>query len=74
MKIYRGLFLLKLIELTLIISKNWIYYAVHITLSVISLHRIFFAKPANNKTHHTIQQNLIKYKQVQSRLGTKSNN
>ena len=56
------LVLLKLSKLTLLISKNWIYYLIASYL---------LRKPTNNTTHQKIQLNLLKCIEVQNRSGAK---
>ena len=60
------MFLLKLIELSFIFRKNWIYYVVHKILNIILL--IIFSRKASKKSKRAcqiIQQNLIKCIKVQ---------
>ena len=56
------MFLLKLSKLTLLISKNWIYYLIASYLP---------GKPTNNRTSQKIQLNLLKCIKEQNRSGTK---
>ena len=56
------MFLLKLSKLTLLISKNWIYYLIASYL---------LGKPTNSRTRQKMQQNLIKCIKVQNQSGTK---
>ena len=56
------LVLLKLRELTWIISKNWIFYLIASYL---------IGKPTNNSTRQKIQQNLMKFIKEQNRSITK---
>ena len=61
-KKFRCLFSQKLSKLTLLISKNWIYYLIVSYL---------LRKPTNNRTRQKIQQNLLKCIKEQNLLGTK---
>ena len=65
------LVLLKLRELTWIISKNWIYYAAHNNTKYYLIASYLLGKPTNSRTRQKIQQNLMKCIKVQNQSGTK---
>ena len=66
------LVIIKLIELTGIISKHWIYYAEHNNTKYYFISQYRDVMPAKRKrTHQTIQQNLIKLIKNQNWLGAK---
>ena len=65
------LVLLKLRELTWIISKIWIYYVAHNNTKYYLIASYLLGKPTNNRTRQKIQQNLMKWIKVQNQSGTK---
>ena len=70
-KKFRCLFLLKLRELTWIISKIWMYYARHNNTKYYLIASYLLGKPTNSRTRQKIQQNLMKCIKVQNQSRTK---
>ena len=68
------LVLLKLSNLTWVISKNWIYYAAHNNTKYYLIASYLLGKSKNNRTRQKILQNLMKCIIEQIRSGTKQIN
>ena len=62
--------LLKLRELTWIISKIWIYYVAHNNTKYYFIASYLLGKPTNSRTRQKIHQNLMKCIKVQNQSGT----
>ena len=65
------LVLLKLRELSWIISKIWIYYAAFNNTKYYLIASYLLWKPTNSRTRQKIQQNLMKCIKEQNQSGTK---